>query len=174
MSESPPEQGPPEKPGQPFGAPPGSAQWPQGGFGDPSGPPPTGVVPSTGQHDFDPQPYGGQYPQQPFPPQQGAYPQQVAYPQAWPQGAYAGYAPTAASFPASTAVLLAVSVVAAVATGIIGIPSAIMAALAWRQNGTDPAAASRRTTTGWIVFGINFAVGILLLIPFYIWASNNP
>jgi len=66
-----------------------------------------------------------------------------------------------------------VSVVAAIATGVIGIPSAVIAALAWRQNGTDPAAAARRTTKGWIVLGINFAVGILLLIPFYIWASNS-
>jgi len=155
MSTSPPEHGPEEQQGA-FGAPPGK----QG---------------------FNPQPYAAPYPPQPPPypqqsgyPQQPDYPAQPGYPQAWPQGAYAGSAPTTASFPASTAVLLAVSVVAAIATGLIGIPSAILAALAWRRNGSDPAGAARRTTRGWIVFGINFAVGILLLIPFYIWASNNP
>jgi hypothetical protein len=90
------------------------------------------------------------------------------------QPAYAGYVPTQTSpFPVSTFVLLIVSVVALIATGIIGIPSAIISVVAWRQNATDPAACRKRTTTGWIVFAVNFVVALPLLIWFYVWALSN-
>jgi hypothetical protein len=88
--------------------------------------------------------------------------------------AYASYAPTQTSpFPVSTFVLLIVSVISLIATGIIGIPSAIVSVVAWRQNPTDPAACRKRTTTGWIVYGVNFLVGVPLLIWFYVWALSN-
>ena len=96
----------------------------------------------------------------------------------WPQGGspqqpYAGSAAVAVGFPRNTAVLLVLSVLGVVLTGIIGIPSAVIGALAWRRHRTDPPAAARRTTIGWIVLGVNAAIGMLVLIPFYIWASNN-
>lgn len=157
----------PEQPAHPA-RPAQSPAWPGGGFTAPGGfsvPPPPG------------------YPAQPTYPTQSAHPHQLAhpaysvapgpqgYPSAYPAPAYA--AATRSGVPGSTVVLLILSVVGIVATGIIGIPSAVIAALAWRQNGADPAAARKRTTTGWIVLAVNFAIGILLLIPFYIWVSNN-
>jgi len=59
------------------------------------------------------------------------------------------------------------------ATGIIGIPSAIISVVAWRQNAGDPAACRKRTTTGWIVYAVNFVVALPLLIWFYVWALSN-
>ena len=109
------------------------------------------------QGGFNPQPYGDRYPQQ------GGSPQQP----------YAGPAAVAVGFPRNTAVLLVLSILGVVLTGIIGLPSAVIAALAWRRHRTDPPAAARRTTIGWVVLGVNVAIGTLVLIPFYIWASNN-
>ena len=89
-------------------------------------------------------------------------------------GGYAGYVPAQTSpFPVSTFVLLIVSVISLIATGIIGIPSAIVSVVAWRQNATDPAACRKRTTTGWIVYAVNFVLGLPLLIWFYVWALSN-
>ena len=135
------------------------AGWPGGGFGAPPQPPP-------------PQQWPPQQPPQQWPPQQPPqqWPQQQPGPQQWAPSGYAAYAPSTSTFPGSTAALLVVSVVSVVAVGIIGIPSAVMAALAWRRHGTAPEAARRRTTTGWVVYGINFVVGIIALIGFYSWA----
>jgi hypothetical protein len=66
-----------------------------------------------------------------------------------------------------------VSVVSLVATGIIGIPSAIISVVAWRANASDPAKCRKRTTIGWIVYAGNFALGVPLLIWFYVWALSN-
>lgn len=112
---------------------------------------PFGPPPGHGSQTFNPQPYGG------YPPTAG----------------YAAYTPPVARVPGSIATLLAVSVVLALATGVIGIPSAVVAAFAWRQHTRDAVAAARRTTTGWIVLAVNFAVGAPLLVAFYIWASNS-
>jgi hypothetical protein len=60
-----------------------------------------------------------------------------------------------------------------VATGLIGIPSAIISVLAWRANASDPAKCRKRTTMGWIVYAANFALGVPLLIWFYVWALSN-
>jgi hypothetical protein len=88
--------------------------------------------------------------------------------------AYGGYVPAQTSpFPVSTFVLLIVSVISLIATGIIGIPSAIVSVVAWRQNATDPSACRKRTTTGWIVYAVNFVVALPLLIWFYVWALSN-
>jgi hypothetical protein len=90
------------------------------------------------------------------------------------QPAYAQYVPTQTSpFPVSTFVLLIVSVVSLIATGIIGIPSAILSVVAWRLNAADPAACRKRTTTGWVVYAVNFVVALPLLIWFYVWALSN-
>ena len=147
-----------------FGAPPGAAQWPQ-----PSPPPPAYPNPNTGPPAYPP-PQGQPYPayQQPgyaAPPSGYAPP----YP---PQ--YAGYTPAQTSpFPVSTFVLLIVSVISLIATGIIGIPSAIVSVVAWRRNAADPAACRKLTTTGWIVYAVNFVIALPLLIWFYVWALSN-
>ena len=164
-----------ESPQQPsgegaFGAPPGASSWPQPG---PAQPVPAQPTPPQG---FPP-PQGPAYPAAypPPPPTQQGYP--PAYPSYAPgpvQPAYAGYVPAQTSpFPVSTFVLLVVSVISLIATGIIGIPSAIISVVAWRQNATDPAACRKRTTTGWIVFAVNFVVALPLLIWFYVWALSN-
>jgi hypothetical protein len=152
-----------------FGAPPGAPQWPQPGPTQPaaSSSAPPGFPPPQGQ------PYPAAYPGPPSP--QGYAP---TYPPSYGPGpsqpAYAGYAPAQTSpFPVSTFVLLIVSVISLIATGIIGIPSAIISAVAWRQNDTDPTACRKRTTTGWIVYAVNFVVAVPLLIWFYIWALSN-
>ncbi len=121
---------------------------------------PFGPPPGHGAQTFNPQPYGS------YPPPAAA----AAYP---PTAGYAAYAPPVTRFPGSIATLLAVSAVLALATGVIGIPSAVVAAFAWRQHTRDAVAAARRTTTGWIVLAVNFAVGAPLLVAFYIWASNS-
>ncbi len=140
-----------------FGAPPGAPQWsPQ----QPAHPP------QVQQHQAYPPPPQG-YPQ-PGPPQ--GYPQPG--PPAYQQG-YAGYAPPTAPFATSALVLLVMSVIAVLATGIIGIPSSVIAVLAWQLNARDLAASRKRTTTGWIVLAVNFAIAIPLLIWFYTWALSN-
>jgi hypothetical protein len=89
-------------------------------------------------------------------------------------GGYAAYAPTATvRFPVSAVVLLVVSVISLVATGIIGIPSAVVSVIAWRRHAQDPGSARRLTTRGWVVYAVNFAVGVPLLIWFYVWALDN-
>ena len=149
MSESP---QPPSGEGA-FGAPPGAPPWPQPGPAQPAAP--QGFPPPQGQ------PYPTAYPPMQYGPGPG-------------QPAYAGYVPAQTSpFPVSTFVLLTVSVVSLIATGIIGIPSAILSVVAWRQNATDPAACRKRTTTGWIVYAVNFVVALPLLIWFYVWALSN-
>ena len=160
MSES-----PPSSSGEgAFGAPPGAAQWPQ-----PSPPPPPAYPgPNSGPPAYPP-PQGQPYP--------AAYPQQTYQPPGYAPGyppQYGGYAPAQTSpFPLSTFVLLIVSVVSLIATGIIGIPSAIVSVVAWRRNAADPAACRRLTTTGWIVYAVNFVLALPLLIWFYVWALSN-
>lgn len=86
-----------------------------------------------------------------------------------------GPSPTTSSstFPGSTAVLLLVSVVSVVAVGIVGLPSAVIAGLAWRQHGHDPVGAARRTTRGWVTYAVNAGLGALVLVPFYLWALGR-
>ncbi|HEU5001095.1 MAG TPA: hypothetical protein VFT68_19315 [Lapillicoccus sp.] len=154
MSESPP---PPAGEGA-FGAPPGAAQWPQ------PAPPPAYPSATAGPPGYPP-PQGQPYP--------AAYPQPSGYAPPYPPQ-YAGYAPAQTSpFPVSTFVLLIVSVISLIATGIIGIPSAIVSVVAWRRNAADPAACRKLTTTGWIVYAVNFVIALPLLIWFYVWALSN-
>ncbi len=159
-----------------FGAPPGAGQWPQPG---PSPAPPTQPVPqqvSPVPTQTYPSPTGQPYGVQPTAPT--AYP--PAYQPGYPapgyatQGGYPGYAPTSTvRFPVSTVVLLVVSVISLVATGIIGIPSAIVSVIAWRRHALAPDSARRLTTRGWVVYAVNFAIGVPLLIWFYVWALGN-
>jgi hypothetical protein len=168
-----------------FGPPPGARAWPEPG--PPSRPaaypPPSGAPafpPPSGPPVYPAPPAQQGYPAQPAYPAQQAYPGQQPYPArpAYPgpagQPAYPAYAPAAtSSFPVSTFLLLVVSVISLIATGILGIPSAIMSVVAWRRSATDPTRARTLTMTGWIVYAANFAVGIPLLIWFYVWALSN-
>ena len=168
-----------------FGAPPGAAPWSQPGPGQPSSTPQIPRAPGPAAYPPPPPTQGPSYPPPQGQPYPAAYPQpsyQPGYPPAYPpqygQGptpqGYAGYVPAQTSpFPVSTFVLLIVSVISLIATGIIGIPSAIVSVVAWRQNATDPAACRKRTTTGWIVYAVNFVLGLPLLIWFYVWALSN-
>lgn len=104
----------------------------------------------------------------------GAPPGASPWAQPTGQPAYAGHVPAPTTpFPVSTFVLLIVSVISLIATGIIGIPSAVVAVLAWRRNATDAAACRQRTTTGWVAYAVNFVVALPLLIWFYVWALGN-
>lgn len=166
-----------------FGAPPGAAQWSppaaQPAQHPQPAPPPQQYPPPTGQP-YGVQPVPAHAPQQ-APPQAYAPAYRPGYPAYQPsqggqpgQPAYAGYVPAAtARFPVGTFVLLVLSAISLIATGIIGIPSAIVAVIAWRRSATDPSSAKRLSTTGWIVYAANFAVGVPLLIWFYIWALSN-
>jgi hypothetical protein len=64
-------------------------------------------------------------------------------------------------------------VISLVATGILGIPSAVVSVVAWRRSSRDPAAGRSLTMAGWIVYAANFAVAVPLLIWFYVWALGN-
>jgi hypothetical protein len=144
-----------------FGTPPGAGPWAQ-----PTPPPPAYPGPNAGPPGYPP-PQGQPYP---------AYAQQGYAPGYAPSSPpqYAGYAPAQTSpFPVSTFVLLIVSVISLIATGIIGIPSAIVSVVAWRRNAADPAAGRKLTTTGWIVYAVNFVIALPLLIWFYVWALSN-
>lgn len=174
-----------ESPRQPsgegaFGPPPGGSPWPQPGPAQPSSAPPIPpgpgyAAPQTGPRGY-PQPsgapYATAYPQQSYPGYAPTSPPQYAAGPMPP--AYASYVPAQTSpFPVSTFVLLIVSVISLIATGILGIPSAVVSVVAWRRNATDPGACRKLTTTGWIVYAVNFLVGVPLLIWFYIWALSN-
>ncbi len=148
----------PPPPGQPYGLPPTQQ-------GRPAYPPAPAYASQQAQQT---QAYAPAY--QPGYPS-GQQPGQPAY--AGYEG-YAGYAPTSTSrFPVGTFILLILSAISLIATGIIGIPSAIVAVIAWRRSATDPASATKLSTTGWIVYAANFALGVPLLIWFYVWALSN-
>ena len=73
----------------------------------------------------------------------------------------------------SAVVLLVVSGVAIVASGIIGIPSAVLAILALRSGSRDPAASRRTTRIGWIVFAVNAAIGLVLIALLLWWLRRR-
>ena len=130
-------------------------------------------------------PQQGGYPQQPpYPPQQGGYPQQgYGQQQYWAQhgaqpGTPAYYQNPAGVAPTNTSaiVLTIVSAIATLSTCVIGIPSVIIGIMALTSNSTDPAGSRRKARTGWIVFGVNAGVVILLaaaLITLAIVSGNN-
>ncbi|MGB8382398.1 MAG: hypothetical protein WCG47_14350 [Dermatophilaceae bacterium] len=73
----------------------------------------------------------------------------------------------------SAVVLLVVSGVAIVASGIIGIPSAVLAILALRSGSRDPAASRRTTRVGWIVLAVNAAIGLVLIALLLWWLRRR-
>lgn len=111
--------------------------------------------PSGGQP--PPPPYGQQQPGQPSGQQPGAQ-----YP-AYGQQTYATGAPTETN--GSAIVLTILSGIFMLSTCFtVGIPSLIFGIMALTSNSTDPAGARKKTRTGWIIFGVNFGIVVLLAI----------
>lgn len=110
------------------------------------------------------------YPTAPaYPPTQG-YPPAQGYPRPpWASGAGVPGAIAVAPTNVPAVALLAASVLAIFATGIIGPPSAVIAILALRRNAVDHAGAIEQAKTGWIVFAVNAIVGAVLLVAFVWW-----
>lgn len=104
-----------------------------------------------------PPPYGQQPPSQPYSQQPGAqYPAygQQTYPTG-PQTETNG----------SAIVLTILSGVFMLSTCfIVGIPSLVFGIMALTSNSTDPAGSRKKARTGWIIFGVNFGIVVLLAI----------
>ena len=168
---TPPPAMPPAPPSQgtayPYGQQPGQGQSPY-------------AAPQPGQ----PSPYPPQPGQAPYPPQQ-AYGQQQPYGQQpyWaqhgqPAPGTPGYYQNPAASPSNTSgiVLVIISALATLSTCVIGIPSLVLGIMALNANATDPVGSRRKSRTGWIVFGINVAVVVLLVAVFItiaVVAGNN-
>ena len=73
----------------------------------------------------------------------------------------------------SAIVLLVLSVLSIIATGIIGLPSGWLAILSMKRNSTDPARAASTALTGWIAFVVNTVIGIPALIWLFWWAAHR-
>ena len=166
----------PSAPTPPPVAPPAPSSSPANPYGEQ--PPSPYATPQPGP---DP-PQAGGYPQQGYP-QQG-YPQQgYGQQQYWAQhgaqpGTPAYYRNPAGVAPTNTSaiVLTVVSALATLSTCVIGIPSLIIGILALTSNSTDPVGSRRKSRTGWIVFGVNAGVVILIaaaLITIAIVSGNN-
>jgi len=157
MPPAPPSQGP----AYPYGQQPGQGQSPY-------------AAPQPGQ----PSPYPPQPGQAPYPPQQ-PYGQQPYWAQHGQQApGTPGYYQNPAAAPSNTSgiVLVIISALATLSTCVIGIPSLVLGIMALNANATDPVGSRRKSRTGWIVFGINVAVVVLLVAVFItiaIVAGNN-
>ena len=128
MSESP--QQPPGEGA--FGAPPGASPWPQPGRARPG--PASRRRGTATRRRRDPYPAA-------YPPQPSTHAATRRSTRRTTRRRTRGtYRRQTSPFPVSTFVLLVVSVISLIATGIIGIPSAVVSVVAWRQNATDPAA----------------------------------
>lgn len=73
----------------------------------------------------------------------------------------------------SAIILLVISILAIIATGIIGPPSAVLAALALKRNVADPARSARQATIGWIVLAVNTVVGLFAIAGLFWWLANR-
>jgi hypothetical protein len=121
-----------------------------------------------------PQPYGAQpqpYGAQPQP--YGAQPQPYG---AQPYGGQApgygyaapgyGYSPPSSGTPGTTIALIVVSAVSIVTCflTLAGIPGLIIGIIAATRAGNDPAGSRRMTRTGWIVYGVVAALGVIAFV----------
>ena len=73
----------------------------------------------------------------------------------------------------SAIVLLVISILAIIASGIIGPPSAVLAALALKRNVADPARSARQATIGWIVLSVNTVVGLFAIAGLFWWLAHR-
>jgi len=104
-----------------------------------------------------PPPFGQQPPSQPYGQQPGAQ-----YP-AYGQQTYATGPQTETN--GSAIALTILSGVFMLSTCfVVGIPSLIFGIMALTSNNTDPAGSRKKTKTGWIIFGVNFGIVVLLAI----------
>jgi hypothetical protein len=129
--------------------------------GPPSTPPSTPPVapPLSNPYAQQPaQPHGGQPPPPPYGQQQPG----AQYP-AYGQQTYA--TGPHAETNGSAIVLTILSGVFMLSTCfVVGIPSLIFGIMALTSNNTDPDGSRKKTKTGWIIFGVNFGVVVLLAI----------
>ncbi|HBX82320.1 MAG TPA: hypothetical protein DEH05_14700, partial [Propionibacteriaceae bacterium] len=100
------------------------------------------------------------------------WPAQQPYGYAAP-GYPAPTATTVAPSNVSAAVLLIISIIAIIATGIIGPPSGVMAVMSLARNKSEPERAARTATRGWITFAINAVIGLFVLVWFLWWLGNR-
>jgi hypothetical protein len=152
---------PPHPPHPP--APPGAA-YPYGPYGQqpaaPQGPPPAAPPMSN--------PYAQQPPVQQYGQQAPAYGQQPPVQQygqqapAYGQQVYGTGAPTEANV--SAIILTIVSALAMFGTCVIGIPSLIFGIIALTANSKDPVDSRKKAKTGWIVFGVNVGIVVLVIV----------
>ena len=69
--------------------------------------------------------------------------------------------------------LVVISIIAIIATGIIGPPSGVMAVMSLARSKSDPERAARTATRGWITFAINAVIGLFVLVWFLWWLGNR-
>jgi len=98
-------------------------------------------------------PYAQQPPAPPYGQQPSAYGQQY-------------YATGASTVPSNTSaiILTIVAGLSTLTTCLIGIPSLIFGIMALTSNSTDPVGSRKKARTGWIVYGINAGVVVLLIV----------
>ena len=132
-------------------------------------PAPPGVASSYGQQPPTPPavpPVSNPYAQQPPAP----YAQPVSDPYGQPPAQPYGqqyYAPGAPAVPSNTSaiVLTIVSGVSMLGTAFfVGIPSLIFGIMALTSNTSDPVGSRKKSRTGWIIFAVNVAILILLIV----------
>jgi hypothetical protein len=123
-------------------------------------------------------PYGSQqgWSGSPYPgvPQSPGYPQQPAYPQpGYPQQPGYAYGPPGVpvrqtSSGSTTACLVCNIASVLLCCGILGIPGAIVSAIAMGRVHTDPESARKLTIAGWVLFALSVICGIILGIVYVV------
>jgi len=97
-----------------------------------------------GQGQYGQPPYGGQYP-------------------AYGQSPYATGAPTPSN--TSGIILTIVSGVSMLSTlFLVGSPSLVFGILALSSNSTDPVGSARKSRTGWIIYAVNAALAVVVVV----------
>lgn len=111
-------------------------------------------------------PYGGQgWADAPYP---GAQPPPGYHPYAYGPP---GVRPT--SNASTTACLVCNIASVLLCCGILGIPGAIVAAIAMGRVDSDPASARKLTIAGWILFGLSIFCGIIIGVVWFIYLVNS-
>ena len=77
--------------------------------------------------------------------------------------------PARSSSNASTIAALVCNIVAVVTCcGVLSIPGAITSAIAMSRVDTDPESARKLTLWSWVLFGLSFVIGIVLMIIYIV------
>jgi len=133
-------------------------------------PAPPGAPSPYGQQPAAPQatpPVSNPYAQQPPAPPYGQQPPAPPYGQQYPTYGQQPYGAGAPMAPSNTSaiVLTIVSGVSMLSSAfLVGIPSLIFGIMALTSNNTDPVGSRRKARIGWIIFAVNVAVVVLLIV----------